>query len=338
MYKSKAIIGATAFALLTAATVWFGGGARAQQPAQDGPRRATVDPTVPKKHVLVLGFANGWHHGSITDTEAMVWQLGHDSKLFDVEIRTDTKWLTKGYTGGGLSRNLNWFDAVVAVNTTGVWPLDDQQKKDFISFIHDDGKGFVAVHAALDANHNKAWPEYTEMVGGEFAAHPWFTFAAPVIIEDPSFPAMRHFASTHLTMYDEMYMAREDNWSRDKVNVLMRLDETKLPPPGQLEPYASESPVAAQAAGVPLMVQPAAPAMPGRGGRGGARPPATVRADRDIAIGWAKMYGKGRVFYSSLGHTREQIEDPDVRKMYLEAIKWALCLQDGSTATHAKRD
>lgn len=337
MNQLKTIIGATAFALLTAATVWIGG-ARAQQPAQGGPTRATVDPTAPKKHVLVLGFAYGWHHGSITDTEAMVWQLGRDSGLFDVEIRTDPKWITKGYTGGGLSRNLNWFDAIVAADTTGVWPLDDQQKKDFISFIHDDGKGFVGIHAALDANHNNVWPEYTEMIGGEFAAHPWLTFAAPVIIEDPSFPAMRHFASTHLTMYDEMYMPRENNWSRDKVNVLMRLDETKLPAaPGAQEPYASESPVASQAAGVPLREMPAAPPMPGRGGRG-TRPAVIVRADRDIAIAWSKMYGKGRIFYSSLGHTREQIANPDVRTMYLEAIKWVLGLEDGSTTPHPKRD
>jgi len=336
MYKSRAIIGATAFALLTAAIVWTSGG-RAQQSARSGLARATVDPTALKKHVLVLGFAYGWHHGSITDTEAMVWQLGHDSGLFDVEIRTDPQWITKGYTGGGLSRNLNWFDAIVAADTTGVWPLDEQQKKDFMAFIHDDGKGFVGIHAALDANHDNVWPQYTEMIGGEFAAHPWLTFAAPVIIEDPSFPAMRHFAGTHLTMYDEMYMPKEGDWSRDKVNVLMRLDETKLPPPGAQDPYASESPVAAQAAGVPLMEMPPAPAMPGRGGRG-AGSAVAVRADRDIAIGWSKMYGKGRVFYSSLGHTREQIANPEVRTMYLEAIKWALRLEDGSTTPHPKRD
>ena len=36
------------------------------------------------------------------------------------------------------------------------------------------------------------------------------------------------------------------------------------------------------------------------------------------------MYGKGRVFYSTLGHTPESFVDPDVKTMYLEAIKWAL--------------
>ena len=27
--------------------------------------------------------------------------------------------------------------------------------------------------------------------------------------------------------------------------------------------------------------------------------------DHDFAVAWSKMYGKGRVFYSTLGHTKE---------------------------------
>ena len=330
--------------------------AQAQTPPAGPPGGVTplplVDPTAPKKHVLVLGFTSGWHHGSTTDGEVMFWELGKESGLWDTEIRTDTKWITKGYTGAGDNRNLNWFDAIVAVNTTGTWPLTDEQKKDFISAIHDDGKGFVGVHASLDANHNGVWPEFTDMIGGEFANHPWLTFAAPVIIEDPTFPAMRQFASTHLVLYDEMYVPRSSTWSRDKVNVLMRMDETKLPAKtGSQEPFASQSAVAAQAAGDVSAAQvqayrdaqqAAAAANAGRGrGRGGVGRgnfDDGVHPDQDYAITWAKMYGNGRVFYSSLGHDREQYSNPDVRKMYLEAVKWALKLEDGSTQTHPKRN
>ena len=55
-----------------------------------------------------------------------------------------------------------------------------------------------------------------------------------------------------------------------------------------------------------------------------------------FAVAWSKMYGKGRVFYSTLGHTEEAWEDPDIRKMYFEAIKWALGMTDGSTASHPR--
>ena len=56
----------------------------------------------------------------------------------------------------------------------------------------------------------------------------------------------------------------------------------------------------------------------------------------DFPLAWAKMYGKGRVFYSSLGHTEEAWDDPDIRKMYFEAIKWVLGMTEGSTTSHPR--
>ena len=62
--------------------------------------------------------------------------------------------------------------------------------------------------------------------------------------------------------------------------------------------------------------------------------PRVHRTDHDFAVAWSKMYGKGRVFYSTLGHTREAWTDPDIRTMYFEAIKWSLGMTDGSTVSH----
>ena len=53
--------------------------------------------------------------------------------------------------------------------STGDWKLDDEQKQALLSFVHDDGKGLVLAHAAIDANYN--WPEFAEMTGGWFQAH-----------------------------------------------------------------------------------------------------------------------------------------------------------------------
>jgi hypothetical protein len=44
----------------------------------------------------------------------------------------------------------------------------------------------------------------------------------------------------------------------------------------------------------------------------------------DIPVAWTRRYGEGRVFYSSLGHASETWARDDVRRMWLEAIKWAL--------------
>jgi len=53
------------------------------------------------------------------------------------------------------------------------------------------------------------------------------------------------------------------------------------------------------------------------------------RTDGDFPLAWAKSYGRGRVFYSSLGHAAETWDNRDVAQMYFEAIKWALGLTTG---------
>jgi len=57
--------------------------------------------------------------------------------------------------------------------------------------------------------------------------------------------------------------------------------------------------------------------------------PQMRRTDRDFPLAWAKTYGKGRVFYSSLGHASETWDNRDVAQMYFEAIKWSLGLTPG---------
>jgi type 1 glutamine amidotransferase len=65
--------------------------------------------------------------------------------------------------------------------------------------------------------------------------------------------------------------------------------------------------------------------------------------DGDFPIVYARMYGKGRVFYSSFGHPEETWDDARVQQMYLGAIKWALGLvnadvtPDQASSTSSKR-
>ena len=54
--------------------------------------------------------------------------------------------------------------------------------------------------------------------------------------------------------------------------------------------------------------------------------PRVHRADHDFAVTWAKMYGKGRVYYSTLGHPEENWDDPRLQQMYIGAIEWAMGL------------
>jgi len=272
-------------------------GAQQQAPTnqQASPQRTAAQPSTSlppfKKTILILGAAKGWQHDSISDAMVTIRNMGRETGMWEAYLRTDYQWITKGDPGTN-GKNLTKFDALVFVNTTGKMELAEDQKKDLLSYVHDDGKGFVGVHAALDANYD--WPEYAELMGGWFDQHPWNTFDAPIVLEEPNFPAVRHLPRAFVKR-DEIYQAKQ--WSRDKVNVLLRLDETKLD-------YQDN--------------------------------PRIHRTDRDFAVAWSKMYGKGRVFYSTLGHTNEAWVDPDVKTMYFEAIKGVLGLTEGTTASHPK--
>jgi type 1 glutamine amidotransferase len=51
-------------------------------------------------------------------------------------------------------------------------------------------------------------------------------------------------------------------------------------------------------------------------------------ADAPYALTWAKMYGKGRVYYSALGHDASTWDNPDIQRMWFEAVKWSLGLTE----------
>lgn len=46
--------------------------------------------------------------------------------------------------------------------------------------------------------------------------------------------------------------------------------------------------------------------------------------DKDFAVSWIRNYGKGRVFYSFLGHNQQTFRNPQVLQHYLAGIQFAL--------------
>jgi uncharacterized protein len=281
--------------LVTLAVLWQCGKLQAQAVGKEELPPPPHAKQIHLKHVLVIGQTKGFEHDSVSAAMAAIYDMGKQSGLWDTMLRTDTELLTKKNLGQRNGKNLAYFDIIVFASTTGELDMDDSQKQDMLSFIHDDGKGFVGIHAAMDTNYK--WPEYGEMIGGWFDQHPWMTFNAPIINEDPDFPAVRHFPKAFVKT-DEIYQPKA--WSRDKVNVLLSLDPSKL----EYDPNIVKDRV--------------------------------HRTDHDFAVAWSKMYGKGRVFYSTLGHTEESWQDPDILKMYFEAIKWSLGLTEGSVTTHPR--
>lgn len=288
------------FALLLFATitgaVWLSAQQSAAPAAAPGPQQAQAGRGGrggrgrPAGRKAVLAWAdtrNGIaQHDSVSHAMAIIERLGYESGFWDTYIRTDSNivsykpLMTTGQPASG-GPSLNNVDAIFFIGHREV-AIDDQQKKDLLKFVHDDGKGFVAAHVGLTAL--MSWPEFGEMLGGQFQDHPYGSVAGSVINEDPTFPATRHLPAV-FNLTDEFYQVK--NFSREKSRVLLRLDTSKLPPNQNL-----------------------------------------LSKDGDFPLAWAKMYGEGRVFYGSFAHDDKTWDNPDVYRMYFEALRWALKLTD----------
>jgi uncharacterized protein len=266
------------------------------------PKAALSDPFAGKKKLLAIGDVHtGYQHDSVSHALATIEQMGRRSGEYITYIRTDTQLITRDkiygtgkYAATGTrpvnAKNLDYFDAIFFYGL-GEEDLSNKQKSDLLSFVHDDGKGFVGGHSAIDAFYS--WPEYGQMVGAYFDNHPWGVLDAPIIVEEPAFPGMRHLPR-EFRIRDEIYVPTTTPYSRKEVDVLARMDASK----------------------VDLTV------------------PGLHRTDRDLPVAWVKNYGKGNVFYSSFGHPDAAWDNPDIQKMYFEAIRWALGLVDYKPRPH----
>lgn len=249
-----------------------------------------------RKRVLAWAdVSQGYQHDSVSHALATIERLGYETGAFDTIIRTDSQLITKRpvLTADGkpslYAKNLNDFDAVFCFGVREI-QLTPEQRADLLSFVKDDGKGFVAAHGALTTFFS--WPEYGKMIGGRFDEHPWGIINAPVIVEDSSFPGMSDLPKT-FPHIDEYYQVKD--FSRKDSRVLLRLDVSKLDLTGSLVHHK----------------------------------------DPDWPLAWAKMYGKGRVYYSALGHDPSTWDDRAVQEMYYEAILWALGLKDADVTPRA---
>jgi type 1 glutamine amidotransferase len=62
--------------------------------------------------------------------------------------------------------------------------------------------------------------------------------------------------------------------------------------------------------------------------------PEYTRTDGDYPVAWTRMYGKSKVFVSSIGNSESLWENADLLKMYDEAIKWSLGMTQYEVRPH----
>ncbi len=129
------------------------------------------------------------------------------------------------------------------------------------------------------------WPEGQELFGGFFDGHPWTGDGTwAVRITDPDHPVTAAFEKKDFLINDELYRIHQVNL-RKNCRVLLAID------------------------------------MKNERNR---RAPGVRPTDRDLPISWVRTYGKGRLFYSSLGHNDAIYANPAVLRHYLDGIQFAL--------------
>ena len=180
--------------------------------------------------------------------------------------------------------NLQQYDAVYLNNTVGDIFDSPEIRAGFVAFVTNGG-GLVGNHGTSVASPQ--WTEFGEILGAAGASHREPTEIATINIEDPTHPITRAFDGKPFELADEHYRLGPP-YSRDKVRVLLSLD-----------PIATD------------MMQ----------GRCFGR---CLRDDNDYPVAWIRQHGKGRVFYTTLGHNPDLFWDPRMLAMFLAGTQYAL--------------
>jgi type 1 glutamine amidotransferase len=252
-----------------------------------------------RKHVLVLGGARKFQHDSIPAAMAGVFAWGDATGEWDAELRTDFALVRD--TGG-------------APMNAGFQP---KGLRDFDAVVVASADGeweldpgqkralleFVRAGKGLVVMHagidaNHGWRDYIDMVGAEQVGHPYNTVEQPI----HAFTLLNEggeFAATRLLPRRFV--------KQDELYTLRNWSRSDIDVLLRIDDTTV-------------------------GDVGDEAPP-----DRDLPVAWVKTYGQGRVFASTLGHTREAYKDPDIVRMYTQAIEWALGLVDGAVVPHPKR-
>jgi len=205
-----------------------------------------------------------------------------------------------------LPENIRQFDAIILNNACGQWitPSDEAMGK----------LKAYADKAAAEKALRKGFADWLTGGGGVVAYHyalganrDWPEFhelmggaiaghpwneEVGVKVEEPTHPLVAAFGGKGFRIADELFQYRPP-WDRAKCRVLLSIDNDVT----NMAPKNY-----------------------------------TLRKDRDFALAWVKPAGKGRVFYTTMGHRTEVYWNPRMLQFYLDGIQFAAGDLDAPTA------
>lgn len=182
---------------------------------------------------------------------------------------------------------LKEFDAV-CFNNSGFMDFFENQdlQKSLLGFVRS-GRGLICIHSTasnFDPDYKVDWPDGARMIGGICDGQPWINGTQWAVKIDEPGHPLNKAFEGRNFSIDEELYQFRKPYSRDKLRVLISVD-------------TSDSVTGRQKG---------------------------KREDNDYAISWIHRFGRGRVFYSSLGHSKETFWNKAIMQHFLDGIQYAL--------------
>jgi len=266
------------------------------------PAKATAEPAAPHK-LLVFNRCRGFVHGSIPIGAKTFELMGQKTGAYEATLTEDIALFEPD--------TLDQFDAVLMNNTTGpvfmpadfddLSQADQQAARERDAALKQGLLDFVRGGKGLIGIHAATdclyeWAEYGEMMGGYFDGHPWGGGDTVGVQLDDPGHPLNAAFRGRNFKIQDEIYQIRDPYSRERLRVLLSID-----------PKNTDM------------------------NKGGMK-----RKDGDYAIAWIQRWGKGRVFYCSLGHNESVFWNPAVLRHYLDGIQFALGDLDADTTPSAK--
>jgi sugar phosphate isomerase/epimerase/type 1 glutamine amidotransferase len=204
--------------------------------------------------------------------------------------------------------NLKWpkikeWDAIYLNDTVGELFPDPEVRQSLLRYVREGG-GIGGWHGSPWAS--RSWRELGEMMAAMDAPHR--IEPAYLKLDDPKSPINQAFDGTGLQHTEEYYRFNHTGptggfYSREKVHVLLSLDTEKSPDIFK----------------------------PARNGQ-----PFYQRPDNDYAVAWIRSYGKGRVFYNSMGHMPHTMMSKQIMGHVFAAIQFLVGDLEADTTPSAR--
>jgi type 1 glutamine amidotransferase len=208
------------------------------------------------------------------------------SVFTDMAAKND--WFLYSTEEGGVfnAEQLNQFDVVIFNNCTGRL-LNEEQQKNLEVYVEGGGK-LIGIHGAGDNSHHWGW-YVTNLTGSDFSHHPLdpqFQQAEVVLNQNLDSLVSQNLPPTW-THTDEWYVFFENPRAKG-FNIVFNIDGEKIKPSGNMLWMRDKN----------------------------------FGMGKDHPVAWYKSVGKGKTFYTSMGHDAGAWKQPVFVQMLENAVNW----------------